>query len=178
MFLIDWKQFERAVLDAVRAAITRLMDRSSAPFYAVAFHEFYAETGGVIAMPCLAANTVDDLAEKEDSRWSSADWKWTQIKYATAEIRKLHRTIEKVAMSQDDSFWEQTHSRFIDAFVRVAKKLTAELRKHPRAGKDFGLFVFTEDDEIEVLQRCMTPARFQKLFPQLQTELQEAQESA
>jgi hypothetical protein len=101
---IDWKKVEGAVFDAASAAISRLMDRNVGTFYAVAFHEFYAEAGGVIAMPGLAANTVEHLAGKEDSRWSSADWKWNQIKYETAETKKLHRAIEKAAISRDESF--------------------------------------------------------------------------
>ncbi len=171
--MLDWKIVEAAVFDAALPAITQLMDRHAGSFYAVAFHEFYAEMDGVIAMPCLAANTEEYLAEKDVSRWSSADWKWTQIKYATAQTRKLHRTIEKAATSRDESFWQQTHARFIDAFVTIAKKLTAELGKHPRAGKDFGVFLFSEDDEIELLKRCMSPAKFKKLFPQLQSKLEE-----
>ena len=176
--LIDWKSFEVAVSGAALAAVTELMDRSAASFYAVGFHEFYAERGGVITMPCLAANTVEFLAGEEDSRWSSADWKWTQIKYATAETRKFHRAIEKAAASGDESFCEQTHARFIDAFVKVAKKLTTELKKHPRAEKDFGVFLFSEEDEIEVLRRCMTPSKFKKLFPRLQTELEATKQRA
>ncbi len=174
MPLIDWPNVERAVFDAALAAITQLMNRHAASFYGVAFHEFYAERDGVIAMPCLAANTEEYLAAKDVSRWSSADWKWTQIKYATAQTRKLHRAIEKVATSGDESLWERTHARFIDAFVNVAKKLTDELRKHPRAGKDFGVFIFHEEDEVDVLKRCMTSAKFKKLFPQLQANLEEA----
>jgi hypothetical protein len=172
--MIDWKYFEGAVFDAALAAINRLMERNAASFYAVAFHEFHAERDGAIAMPCLAANTLENLVGTEDSRWSSADWKWTQIKYATAETRKLHRAVEKEAISRDESFWQQTHERFIDAFVMVAKKLIVELRKHPRAGKDFGIFLFNEHDEIADLKRCMTPAKFRKLFPHLHTELESA----
>lgn len=176
--MIDWKNVECAVFDAARAAINHLMDRHAASFYAVVFHEFYAEKGSVIAMPCLAANTVEHLAGKEDSRWSSADWKWTQITYATADTRKFHRAIEKAAISRDDSFWEQTHARFVGAFVTVAKKLTPLLRKHPRAGKDFGVFVFFEEDEPRVLRRSMTAAKFKKLFPQLQNDLEAAKQRA
>jgi hypothetical protein len=75
---IDWKTVEAVVFDAALAAIAQLMDLHAASFYAAAFHELYAETDVVIAMPCLAANTVENLGGNEDSRWSSADWKWRQ----------------------------------------------------------------------------------------------------
>jgi hypothetical protein len=168
--LIDWKKFEEAVFDAALAALTRLMDRNAASFYAAAFDEFYAEEDGPIAMPCLAANSAENLVGKEDARWSSPDWKWTQIKFVTPEVRKLHRGLEKAAVSQDEALWLQTHARFIDAFVNIAKRLSAELRKRHRVGKEFGVFVFTEDDEVEVLRRCMTPVKFKKLFPRLEME--------
>ncbi len=175
---IAWTYVERAVFDAALTAITQLMNRQPASFYAVAFHEFYAEKDGVIAMPCLAANTEEHQAGSENSRFSSADFKWTQIKYSTAETRKLHRAIEKAATSRDEPRWERTHEQFMSAFVNVATKLTAALRKHPRAGKDFCVFLFSEDDEIEVLKRCMSPAKFKKLFPQLQSELEVAKQRA
>jgi hypothetical protein len=38
--------------------------------------------------------------------------------------------------------------------------------------------IFTEYDEIEVLRRSLTPAKFKKIFPQLQTELEEAKQRA
>jgi hypothetical protein len=63
-----------------------MMKRNAASFYAVVFHEFYAEVGGVIAMPCLAANTVEKPAGKEDSPWNSADWKLNSL----AESAKLN----------------------------------------------------------------------------------------
>jgi hypothetical protein len=171
--MLDWKNVEAAVFDAALPAITQRMERHAGSFYAVAFHEFYAERDGVIAMPCLAANTEEYLAEKEDSRWSSADWKWTEIKYATAQTRRLHRAIEKAATSGDEPLWQRTHEQFMSTFVNVAKELTAALRKHPRAGKDFGVFIFTEEDEVDVLKRCMTPAKFKKLFQRLQAKLEE-----
>jgi hypothetical protein len=166
----DWKVFQEAITEAALEAATRLMDRNDETFYAIAFHEFYAETGGTIAMPCLAANSEERLAQGKNSRWSSADWKWPQIRYATATTRKLHRQIERDATSQDEAHWGRVHMRFVDSFIRVAKTLQKKLKSHQHAHRDLGAFVFKEDDLLEVLQRCTTPARFQKLFPRLQAE--------
>ncbi len=168
----DWTKFEASVTEATSDAAGRIMDRCAATFYAVAFHEFYSETEGVIAMPCLAANTTEALAGREDTRWSSADWKWPQLSYENTETRKLHRAIEKEAASRDEDYWYKIHSRFIEAFIRVAKALHRQLKKRQNLYKDFGVFVFANDDEVEVLQRCTTPSQFRKLFPDLQTALE------
>lgn len=168
---INWKQFETDLIDKSLIAIRTVMNKKSEAFYAVAFHEFYAETGEIIARPWLAANTEEQLNGNEDSRWSSPDWKWKNIRYADAILKKLHRAIEKEAATGDEKYWNSIYARYVQAFVHVVKKLSAELRKHPRAEKDFGAFVFTEDDgnddEVAVLQRCVTPAKFKKLFPHL-----------
>lgn len=173
---IDWKKFENTLLSAALQAATRLMERSKGTFYVFVFHEFYAETEGRIALPCLAANTVEALAGQKDSRWSSADWKWSQIKYVTPELRTLHRSMEKAAVKDDGKEWQQIHARFLDATIATAKKLTPLLRKYENVSKDFGVYVFTEDDEVEILQRCMTPAQFKKRFPQLQAEIAASQQ--
>ena len=173
---IDLKAFEESVAVAAESAVRTLMDKGKGTFYAVVFHEFYAEEHDVIAMPCLAANTVESLGDNEDSRWSSADWKWTQIKYLTPEIKKLHRAIEMIAASQDILFWEKTYRRFMDAFVKIVKLMQARLKRHPKAQRDFGVFVFTEEDEIEVLRRCMSSAQFKRLFPHLQADFADQQE--
>ena len=54
----NWKAFENAVARAALAAVGKVMDKHAESFYAVVFHEFYAETHDVIAVPCLAANTI------------------------------------------------------------------------------------------------------------------------
>lgn len=168
----DWKAYESTLLEAATVAATALLDKRRGAFYAMAFHEFYAEAGDHIALPCLAAHTEERLAGDESSRWSSPDWHWTDIKYQNRALRHLHRVLDREAMEQEMAAWEATYARLVEAFVRVAKQLSRKLAKHPRAGKDFGVFVFTDaDDSARVLQRCMTPKKFKRLFPDLEEEL-------
>lgn len=165
-----WFQFEQALQSAVESAVLQLMSRQKGTFYCVAFHEFYAELEGPIAMPLLAASTEESIANRSDQRWSSADWKWRNIKYLTPELRKLHRAIGKHAVSGDEAVWQSTHSRFMDAFIKVARKSTQQLQKGEKTTRDFAVLVFTEEDEVATLQRCLSAARFKKLFPQLAAE--------
>lgn len=174
MSQFDWKNFESVLFAAVLDAATQLMERHKGTFYAFAFHEFYAETDGPIHLPCFAAGTEEYLAGNEDGRWDSASWRWTQIKYATPELRELHRAVGKLAVEKDEAHWERTYRRFIDSFVAVTKKLSPQLSKQPRAGKDFVAVVLTEDDTAENLKRCLTPRQFAKHFADLKKEAEVA----
>jgi hypothetical protein len=174
---IDWKAFETAVGDAALSAERKVMDENDETFYAIVFHEFYAESHDRISMPCLAANTLEHLGDRDDARWSSPDWKWAQLPYESAETKKLHRIIERDAASRDVAYWVAIYSRFIDAFVSIAKRMQAKLKAHRRADGDFGIFVFLNgcEDEVEVIQQCTTPAEFKRLFPRLKAELDRRQ---
>ena len=166
-----WAQFELVLQATVESAVSQLMSRVTGRFYCVAFHEFYAELDGPITMPLLAASTEESIAGRSDQRWSSTDWKWRNIKYLTPELRKLHRAMQKHAVSGDEAVWQSTHARFMDMFIKVARRLTGQFQKHEQTTRDLAVLVFTEDDEIATLQRCLTAARFRKLFPQLASEL-------
>lgn len=167
----DWLQFERTMLAAVASAASQLIVRQKGIFYCLAFHEFYAELDGSITTPLLAASTEESIEGRCGQRWSSADWKWRNIKYLTPELRKLHRAMQKHAVSGDENQWQSTHARFMDMFIKVARRLTVQFQKHEQTTRDFAVLVFTEDDEIATLQRCLTAARFKRLFPQLASEL-------
>jgi hypothetical protein len=167
---VMWSQLEQTLLSAVESAILQLMLRQKGTFYCVVFHEFYAELDGPIAMPLLAANTEELILGREDQRWSSADWKRRNIRYLTPELRTLHRAIQKHAVSGNEAIWQSTYSRFMDVYVKVARKLTQQLQKNERTTRDFAVMVFTEDDEVATLRRCLTAGRFRKLFPDLANE--------
>ncbi len=172
MAAFDWTSFEDALFRAALNVACSTMDKHPHAFYAVVFDEFYAETGDVIALPRLALNSEEALQGNEDARWSSADWKWKLLSIGTKEVNQLHRSLQKEASSlDDDERWDKLHDRFIQAFARVAKSLYRQLKSHPRVHKNFGVFVFPNDNEIAVLRQCTTPAQFKKLFPHLLEKL-------
>lgn len=162
----DWKGFETAVAKSALASLRKVIESRKGCFYAAAFHEFYAEYNELISLPLLALNTEEALRGDEEGRWSSADWSWTQLPYA-GSLKTWGSDLNKESLSEDENHWEKSYDRFIQTFINIAKLLRRELRGHPQTHKDFGVFVFTEDDEIEVLQKCTTKAEFKKLFPAL-----------
>jgi hypothetical protein len=172
-----WQDYDAAVLRGTEAAVRAIMEKHDGNFYAIAFHEFYGETGGMIGLPCLAANTLEELELNGDSKWSSPDWKWIDIKFANAEMKKLHQALEKYACSEDDDdFWEAAYKRMIKAYIRAITEVAAKLKKHKRASPDFVGIVSTEDNEIENLKKCVTPAQFKKLFPEIAAETKAAKQ--
>lgn len=172
----DWKNFEKVLTDAAYQAALQVMNKNSKKsFYSVAFHEFYREQGDVITLPCLAANTVEDLDGDDSSKWSSPDWRWVEIRYANPQLTALHKALQKDATRDefDDTHWEAVEKRCIDTFVNVSRSLTRQLKKHPAASSDFGVFFFDEENEdvIQIVRRCTTASAFKKLFPNLQKVL-------
>ena len=70
----DWRRFEDILIKRCEKAIVAAMNQfPDESFYAAAFHEFYAEEGGMIKLPCLALNTEEEIDDEEDDRWDSAD---------------------------------------------------------------------------------------------------------
>lgn len=168
---MNWKQFESTLSRAALVALRKVIDGGKGVFYAAAFHEFYAERNEVIHLPCLAANTVEALDGNDDGRWSSADWQWTNLPYQTREVRQLQVALQNEAASKDQSHWEKIYRQFRQAFVNVSRSLHSMLKTHRNVNPDFGVFVFTEDDEdAELLRNCTTRVKFKKLFPQLQAD--------
>ncbi len=173
MSAFNWKQYEEVVFRAACEAARKIMDQHSGAFYSVAFDEFYAECEGMIKLPFMAANTTAELGDDKDDLWSTPDWRWTMRRYSNKDVTQFHRALQKEAVSKDEEHWHVIYKRFIQAFINVAKQLSAELKKHPHATRDFAAFVFVEDceDDIEVIRKCTTPAKFKKLFPWLQEEV-------
>lgn len=178
MASFNWKNYELALFEAALESVTTLMTETLGSFYAVAFHEFYAEYFERIDLPYIAANTVEVLQKDPGAHWSSPDWNWVSQPYATRELERLHAAMSKRASSRDEGYWRDQYSRFIEVFVKTAKRMHRRLRNHEHATKDFAVLVFTNDNEVEVLQRCLTPSRFAKLFPDLQNELNDRRDSA
>jgi len=165
LMAIDWKTFDELVYASARAALVRRWERQKATVYAIAFHEFYAELDGPIALPWLAANSVESVTRSEESRWSAPDWKWPRIPYAPVELKSLHRSVQKEAVSGDESHWHKVHARFIESFIRACRKLTRELAGHPSADRNLVAVCLVEEDDDTVLRRCLTAAQFRRHFP-------------
>ena len=177
---IDFKEYESEMGTCIERAVSQVMaEFPDEHFYAAALHEFYRETGDRITLPCLAVNTSEEIDESGDSRWSSADWYWIDLKFASERLLELHDELENEASRLTTTHWDKVHTQWMNALVRVAKQLTRSLKKQSAATKDFGFFLFDEEgDEIELLRRCMSAAKFKRVFPHLQKAMDEEKADA
>jgi hypothetical protein len=165
----DWKKYEAELIKCLEKSIRGVMTEfSDEHFYSAAFHSFYREYGDRIALPCLAVNTEEEIDDECETQWSSPDWYWDDLEYESELLSGQHERLNEFARSVDDGHWEQIHTQWMDALVRVAKQVTARLKKQKQATNDFGFFLFDEesDEADDLLRRCMTPAKFKRLFPQ------------
>ncbi len=144
-------------------------------YYAAAFHEFYAEEWQLITFPSLALNTEEELDGNKDLRWSSADWYWTDLPWRNSELEQLLTALNTEANRLDSDHWQNVYDSMMRSMVRIAKKLTADLKQRRSTTSDFGVFVFADEHaaEIQILQQCMTKAQFKRRFPDLHAQLEE-----
>ena len=171
----NWRTYETELLKCVEKSVLEVMGQyPDEHFYGAAFHSFYREYGDRIALPCLAVNTEEEIDENLDTRWSSPDWYWNDLSYEGRALASLHDRLNNFASSNDDNHWEILHKEWMAGLIRVAKRLTAKLKKQVQATQDFGFFLFDEESD-DVLRRCMSSAKFKKLFPDLLNDIERKQ---
>ncbi len=177
---IDFKQYETEMVACIERAVSQVMaEFADEHFYAAALHEFYRESGDRISLPLLAVNTSEEVDESGDHLWASPDWYWDDLEFASKKLLQLHARLEREASRLEVEHWEKINTQWMNTLVRVAKQLTRRLKKNPAATKDFGFYLFDWDvDEVEILRRCMSPAKFKRLFPSLQAEIDEQKADA
>ena len=166
MARFPWKAYEELLTKLAFNAIVGVMkDHPEESFYAAAFHGFYAEEEGMIAAPLLGANSAEAIDEGY-SRWGAANWYWDEIPFEDDKLADLEGALQEEACRGDVDHWYKTHSRFMDAMVKVSKTLTSKLKTRKQASKDFVVIVSDEESEHfeAILQRCMSKAKYKKLF--------------
>lgn len=167
MARFKWKAYEEQLTQLALASIGEVMDEHpDESFYAAAFHGFYIEEEGQIGVPLLGANTAEAIDEGY-SRWGAPDWYWDDIQFVDDEFNKLHEAIQEEACRTDIDHWYKTHSRYMDAMIKVAKSLSAKLKSKKQASKDFVVIVSDEESEDAdvILRRCISKTKYKKLFP-------------
>ena len=167
MARFNWKAYEQLLTKLAFNAIAGVLkDHPDESFYAAAFHAFYAESEGMIALPLLAANSAEAIDEGYTG-WGPPNWYWDEISFENDKLADLQGALEEEACRADVDHWQKTHSRFMDAMVKVSKALTSKLKTRKQASKDFVVIVSDEEsgDADALLQRCMSKAKYKKLFP-------------
>ncbi len=165
----NWSDFETAVCVSAERVIRRAMrEYPNENAYAAAFHEFYAEEWQVIREPCLALNTLEEIADSDRLKWSPADWYWTDLEYLSKRAASYFDRLNSEANRGDADHWHKTHDRLMRSMVRIAKDLGRRL-KPLNVTRDFGVYVFANNrpDGPEILRKCMSKGRFARFFPHL-----------
>jgi hypothetical protein len=174
----DWKALDAHLLAALLGAVRAHHDEHpDHRIYAAAFHNFYAETGGVIAWPSLAIATEEDLRmlaagssfTEDDLRWSPADWT-TQLDPSESDDAWAAE-VERAAGRRDDAYWNAQYDRFLRAFASAAKKARPLLVAEKVVEKDF--IAVAMDEAWDLVPLSLTPAQVRRHFPELDEEAQE-----
>jgi hypothetical protein len=169
---VDWARFEQAmadaVVDTVRATVAQ---RPEQHFYAAAFGEIYAETDGVITLPMFGMNSVEALLEhpddeRDDLRWSLADWVDCDLDWLPAqEHRRWQEAITGHARRGSTRQWDDTFGRYLTALVTACRQARRRLRDEGAVDQDFVVLVFHNDDPEALLRALLSAAEMRRLFP-------------
>lgn len=155
---MNWQQLEDSFFRTAKRLIGRtLRENPGETFYAAAIHESYRELDGQIAFPWLALNTLENLPEGEDTgvKYNPPDWKWPDLEASTKELERLWDQLQIEANRSTQAHWLKTEKRFVATMVRTVKRLYREFKDHPRMSKDFFVFFADEDNQLELLKKCL-----------------------
>ena len=104
---IDWKRLEDAYAAWAEREIVKLMrENRGHVFYAVALHASYRELDGQICLPCLAANSVEELRKQQGRQdvtydYGPPNWHWCAIAPETKELQRHAVAIQEDAAGID-----------------------------------------------------------------------------
>jgi hypothetical protein len=164
---LDWRALENDLTDALVGAVSALVaEHRDERFYAVALWLLYRESDGPIRLPVLAVNTeqaLDRLSadERDDVRWSPADWKYEDVDWLSDVVaRRWEHDLAAHARRGTVAQWDATFDRFVTALVTVCRRARRGLG---------GLPVVVLDAELHatVVPRILTKAETRRLFPEL-----------
>lgn len=151
---VDWRGLEAAIREQITGFVRQMRaEHPTDRIYGAAVHEFYAESGGVIAWTVVGVASEESVPEPE-LRWSPADWEW-QLDPGAAED-EWSRRLTAAATSGD---WDAVHERYLSTVVAACRA----------AGRELGgdIVVVAMDEAWELIPRCLTTAQLQRHFPEL-----------
>lgn len=164
----DWAGLERDLTAAlVRAVSSVIAAHPDERFYAAALWVLYRESDGPIRFPLLAANTVEAIQrapaeDRDDLRWSPADWDHEDIGWLSDEGgRRWERDLTAHARRGTSAQWDAAFRRFVTALVTVCRRARREL------GRDLVVVVIDDELHEKVIPRILPAAEVRRHFPEL-----------
>jgi hypothetical protein len=153
---------ERWVQVAPRSIANVIRAHPDEQFYAAGFWLFYFDYS-VINPPSLATNSEARIAHYEDgenTRWVSADWKWSVITDTFDKLFPLYNRLSAELEGAADADWDQLCTVHENAIARVARKLTADAQQG--AGHFAGLSL-TNDFVVAILDGSESSETYNRL---------------
>ncbi|MGW8991638.1 DUF4303 domain-containing protein [Streptomyces zhihengii] len=175
----DWSGLEKALIGRVTDFVRRL--RAEHPqdrLLAAAVHEFYAESGGVIACTCVGAVSEESLASvatdrftADDLRWSPADWPWQLDPGPDEDAWSARLTAE--ATAGGGHRWDEVHDRYLRTVAAACHTARRDLVADGAVPDDF--VVVALDEAWDLVPLSVTPEQLRTHFPELVAEQRESE---
>jgi hypothetical protein len=86
----------------------------------------------VITLPVLALNSIEELErspaeERDDLRWSPADWANVDFDYLPDDAKRWEHDLTAYACRGTTARWESTFRRYLTSLVRVCRQARREV---------------------------------------------------
>jgi hypothetical protein len=171
---VDWARVETTFRDRIVEFVRRMhAEHPDDRIYGAALHEFYAESGGVIAWPVIGVASERSLAsvatERFDAdalRWSPADWPW-QLDPGDDDDA-VAEALTAAATAGDDANWDHVHLRFERTAAKACRAARRILVDEGIVDRDF--VAVAMDEAWELIPLSLSKAQVRKHFPELDEE--------
>ncbi|WP_212744303.1 DUF4303 domain-containing protein [Rhodococcus sp. Q] len=171
---MDWTRVETTFRDRIVEFVQRMhAEHPGDRIYGAALHEFYAESGGVIAWPMVGVASERSLAsvatarfDADALRWSPADWPW-QLDPGEDEDA-LAEEVTAEATAGDDVTWDRVHRRYERTAAKACRSARRILVDEGIVDRDF--IAVAMDEAWELIPLSLSKAQMRKHFPELDEE--------
>jgi hypothetical protein len=166
----DWKAFEAALLAELTAALQRFAkEHGKETFYAVALYGVSRELDGLLALPLLAASSVEKGPPPDKpptfwgARFNPADWPYQEIGLGSKPALKLEQQLTAEATRSTPAHWRATEKTYFQVLVRIAGALRDATGALERTA-DFVCFWHDEEGGEDLARKTIDKALWTKLF--------------
>jgi hypothetical protein len=168
---LDWKHFGEEMAAALVAAVQRTQRESPGEhFYAAGLFGIYRELGAGIALPELALNTDEVLADRsaedrEELRWSPADWDHF-VDWLEPDRHEYWSQAVTAEAAGTERHWKSTVRRYLGVLAQACREARKTLQDSGDVDSQFVVLIDDDEEHERLIRRCLTPAEIRRWFPQ------------
>lgn len=158
-------RLEYALHEGLAAFATTHTDET---FYAVALFGVYRELGAVLAVPVLAASSIEAGPPLEspssffDARFNPPDWPYVEIEIPNSTA--LEKELTTYATRGDEDEWRETEGVYFAMLERITRRLDAHARSVLRTTPDFICYWHDEEFGVALARATVAPLVAQRVF--------------